>query len=140
MNAVPVVHVAAAIILDAEGRALMVRKQGTATFMQPGGKPEPGERPVDTIRRELSEELRLELAEEDVEYLGAFESAAANEPGHRVRADAFRVHAVAPLVERAAEIAELRWIGPGDLDTVPVAPLSTEYLLPLAWDPHHRRE
>ncbi|RLV55637.1 NUDIX domain-containing protein [Aeromicrobium phragmitis] len=113
----------------------MVRKHGTGTFMQPGGKPEPGERPVDTIRRELAEELELDLSEDDVEYLGAFESAAANEPGHRVRADAFRVRPVAPAVECAAEIAELRWIGPADLDIVPIAPLSTEFLLPLAWAP-----
>lgn len=102
--------------------------------MQPGGKPEPGERPVDTILRELAEELELELAEDDVEYLGAFESAAANEPGHRVRAEVFWVHPVGLRVRRAAEIAELRWIGPGDLDTVPLAPLSTECLLPLAWN------
>ncbi|MFD1858522.1 NUDIX hydrolase [Aeromicrobium camelliae] len=135
MSSSPVVHVAAAIILDAKGRALMVRKHGTRTFMQPGGKPEPGERAVDTIRRELAEELELDLAEEDVEYLGAFESAAANEPGHRVRADAFRVRVIDPAVTCAAEIAELRWIGPADLDTVPIAPLSTEFLLPMAWNP-----
>jgi hypothetical protein len=34
----PVIHVAAAVVLDADGHMLVVRKRGTAMFMQPGGK------------------------------------------------------------------------------------------------------
>jgi len=111
----------------------MVRKRGTTAFMQPGGKPEPGERPVDAIRRELAEELELIVGEDEVEYLGVFESAAANEPGHRVEAEVFWVHVRRPQVRGAAEIAEVRWIGPEDVATVTLAPLSIEHLLPLAW-------
>ncbi|MGP9650592.1 NUDIX domain-containing protein [Glutamicibacter sp. AOP38-B1-38] len=39
------------------GQVLAVRKRGTATFMVPGGKPEPGESPLDAGVREVSEEL-----------------------------------------------------------------------------------
>ncbi len=51
------IHVSAAVIMDADGRLLLVRKEGTTAFMQPGGKPEPGESPSETLSRELAEEL-----------------------------------------------------------------------------------
>ncbi|HEX3283446.1 MAG TPA: hypothetical protein VHT50_02015 [Mycobacterium sp.] len=42
MNSEPVIRVAAAVIRDARGRMLVVRKRRTAAFMQPGGKIMPG--------------------------------------------------------------------------------------------------
>lgn len=129
----PDIHVSAAVIVDAEGRVLVVRKHGTTRFMQPGGKPEPGESPVETLIRELQEELGLELAESDLRPLGRFASAAANEPGHRVVADAFATSVDPATVQVQAELAELRWITPDDAAALPLAPLSVEHLLPLAW-------
>ena len=38
-----VISVVAALIRDEDGRVLLVRKRGTAAFMQPGGKRDPGE-------------------------------------------------------------------------------------------------
>ncbi|GAB3600363.1 NUDIX hydrolase [Microbacterium tumbae] len=129
----PDIHVSAAIILDDDRRVLVVRKQGTTSFMQPGGKPEPGETAAQTLARELEEELGLRVAEDDLAPLGSFTSAAANEPGHRVVADAFRMTARPGDVSVRAELAELRWITPADVATLPLAPLSLEHLLPLAW-------
>ena len=37
-----VIRIAAGLLVDADGLALVVRKQGAAVFMQPGGKIEPG--------------------------------------------------------------------------------------------------
>lgn len=127
------IHVSAAVIVDDGGRVLVVRKHGTTRFMQPGGKPEPGETPAQTLIRELHEELGLVLDESALEPLGRFVSAAANEPDHRVIADAFSVSIASAEVAVQAELAELRWITPADAQTLPLAPLSTEHLLPLAW-------
>lgn len=129
----PDIHVSAAIIHDEDGRVLVVRKQGTTKFMQPGGKPEAGENPAQTLARELDEELGLKVDDAQLRPLGRFVSAAANEPGHRVIADAFALTIEAGTVTVQAELAELRWITPADVDTLPLAPLSTEHLLPLAW-------
>lgn len=129
----PDIYVSAAVITDPQDRVLVVRKKGTTRFMQPGGKPETGESPAETLIRELDEELGIQVTLEDLTSLGRFISAAANEPGHRVVADAFSVVVDASAVQVQAEIAELRWITRADVSSLPLAPLSTEHLLPLAW-------
>ena len=52
-NAAATIHIVAAVILDDRGRALVVRKHGASRFIQPGGKPEPGESPLQALAREL---------------------------------------------------------------------------------------
>lgn len=110
------ITVSAVILDDGTGRWLTVRKRGTAAFMHPGGKPEPGEDARAAAVREVAEELRLALDPDAVEYLGRIDTDAANEPGDALRAEVFR----APLPGEpvaAAEIEELRWIDPRPLAT-----------------------
>lgn len=133
----PDIHVSAAIITDATGRVLVVRKHGTERFMQPGGKPEAGETAAQTLTRELHEELGLRIDEHALRPLGVFVADAANEPGHRVIATAFATNAEPGDVQVQAELAELRWITPADAASLPLAPLSEEHLLPLAWPASH---
>lgn len=126
-----VIHVAAALTVDAAGRALMVRKRGTTMFMQPGGKIEPGESPLVCLRRELHEELGIAPAAEEFTWIGTFEQDAANEPGHRVLAEVYGLTIDAEAPVAAAEIAESRWIDPREPGDIDLAPLSRLSLLPL---------
>lgn len=123
------IHVSAAVIRDGDGRLLLVRKSGTTAFMQPGGKPEDGEDAATTLVREIREELGLRLDAADLEPLGSFAAAAANEPGFEVVAEVFAADIRDQTPVASAEIAELRWVGSDEIDQLEVAPLAREYFL-----------
>ena len=135
-----VVNVCAVAIRDERGYVLTVRKQGSDGFMMPGGKPEPGESPVQTACREVSEEIGLTPDPARMHYLGTLEAAALNESGFTVRAETFeyaptdeQYEQLATLVPQA-EIAELRWVDPAmarPSDIAAQAPLNTEQIFPL---------
>lgn len=124
-----VIRIAAALIEDGAGRILLVRKAGTAFFMQAGGKIEPGETPAAALLRELEEEIGLTVAESDLHPIGRFSAAAANEPGHSVDATVFRLRVDHSPVA-AAEIAEAIWVDAGSVDAMPIAPLLRNHILP----------
>jgi 8-oxo-dGTP pyrophosphatase MutT (NUDIX family) len=125
----PLILTVAAVIRDAAGRVLLVRKRDSQAFIQPGGKREPGEDSLATLARELAEELGVRLCAERAERLGEFEEAAANEPGRRVRAEVYLVEIDGEPVAQA-EIAELAWIDPAAPHPVRVAELSARHILP----------
>ncbi|NVN44708.1 NUDIX domain-containing protein [Asaia siamensis] len=126
----PVIHIAAALLHDGAGHLLLVRKQGTAAFMQPGGKIEPGETPCAALLRELDEELGLQASAEACRFLKRIEAPAVNEPGHTVRADLFALRWTG-AIKVAAEIAEARWVTPDDALSLSLAPLTRDCVLPL---------
>lgn len=125
----PPIRIAAALIDDGAGRMLLVRKTGTTAYMQAGGKIEPGETPLDALRRELAEEIGLAIT--DAPWIGRFQAPAANEPGCVVEAELF--HLTAPhQPAAAAEIAEALWVRIADADALPLAPMTRTHVLPIA--------
>jgi 8-oxo-dGTP pyrophosphatase MutT (NUDIX family) len=130
MTALPrTIRIAAAVLVGADGRVLLVRKRGTEIFMQPGGKLEPGEAPRAALVRELHEELNLEVDPDIASYLGSFSAPAAHEVNATVVAEVFRLPiATEPLPQ--AEIEEIHWVDPTNPGTLRLAILSRDHILP----------
>lgn len=123
-----VLDIVTAVIRDADGRMLLVRKRGTTAFMKPGGKRDAGEDDLTTLARELDEELGCRLVH--AELLGHFSAPAANEAGFTVRSATY-LAAVDGEIAARAEIEELAWIDPAAPGDRRLAPLLTEQVLPV---------
>ncbi|MYS85993.1 NUDIX hydrolase [Embleya scabrispora] len=121
----PLVVVAAAIV---HARRLMVvsKKAAPDLFYLPGGKPDPGESPLETLRRELDEELGARLVEP--RFLADVDSVAVLE-GLPMRLTVFATRLDREPVP-AAELADLRWTSGRD-DDLRLAPAVTDHILPL---------
>ena len=130
MSRLPV-EIVAALIRDAGGRVLLVRKAGTDAFMQPGGKREPGEDDLTALARELREELGCQMLRSSAVPVGVFRAPAANEPDREVVAAVYAVD-VEGRIAAQAEIAEMLWVDPRRLPSVALAPLTRDHILPLA--------
>lgn len=119
--------VVSAVALVRDGAVLTVRKKGTTRFMLVGGKPEPGETPLECAVRETAEEVSLAVT--DLELLGEFTSAAANEPGHELHSTVYAAELPGEPV-LAGEIEEMRWTSlDGDYDDL--APMLELNVMPL---------
>ena len=84
-----VIRIAAVVIENPYGKILSVRKRGTTALMLPGGKIEPGEKPIQTATREIFEEIGLDLPLSELTHLDTLTAPAANEPGASVCCDVF---------------------------------------------------
>jgi len=124
-----IIRIVAAVVCDDHGQTLLVRKRGTLTFMQPGGKRDPGESDLDALAREIAEELGCEIIPSEARHLGDFSAPAANEAGAIVEASLYAVSLRGDPVAQA-EIAELRWLDPIDPNPPPLAALTELHVLP----------
>ncbi len=125
------IKVVAALISDDAGRVLLVRKRGTAAFMQPGGKRDRGEDDIAALSREIAEELGCGLVRTSVRPLGEFDAIAANEPGFRVQACLYGIDVTGDITP-GREIDAMIWIDPSAPPDIPLAPLTRDHVLPLA--------
>jgi 8-oxo-dGTP pyrophosphatase MutT (NUDIX family) len=93
-----------------EGKLLSTRSRGKDRYYIPGGKREAGETDEQTLRREIREELTVELKPESVTYRGTFEAPA---HGHAadvlVRMTCYSASYTGHL-QPAAEIEEVIWL------------------------------
>ncbi len=126
-----IISVVAALIRDDAGRVLLVRKRGTAAFMQPGGKRDTGESDVAALSREIVEELGCRVMENSAQALGVFDCVAANEPEFQVRAAVYAVN-VEGAIKPQAEIDQVVWVDPRALPDLHFALLTRDHVLPLA--------
>jgi 8-oxo-dGTP diphosphatase len=102
------------------GRILCVRPHGRDVFFIPGGKREAGESDLQTLLREISEELTVRLRPETVAHVGTYEASESNglPGGAMVRMSCYTGDYTGTLAA-SSEIDELAWFSCADRPRVP---------------------
>jgi 8-oxo-dGTP pyrophosphatase MutT (NUDIX family) len=97
-----------------ERRLLVARNAGRDRFYLPGGKREPGESDLETLVRELDEELTVTVDPGTAAYVGTFEALAdARSDGLVVRLTCYTATHSGSLAP-SHEIDEIAWLSAGD--------------------------
>ena len=94
----------------ADGRILSTRTRGRDVYYLPGGKREPGESDVETLTREVAEELSVRIDPATAVHEGTFEAQAhGHSEGVVVRMTCYSAaHDGTPVP--TSEIEEVRWL------------------------------
>lgn len=100
------------------GKVLGARSHGKDAFYLPGGKREPGETDLDTLVREIDEELAVTIDRATAVHLGTFEAQAHGKAdGVTVRMACYTAdHTGTPTAGN--EIAEVAWLTYADRSRV----------------------
>lgn len=98
------------------GRILCARPRGRDVFYIPGGKREGAESDLETLRREISEELTVALLPGTVRHVGTYQ---AGSPGGPVVLMSCYTAGYTGTLAASSEIDELAWFGYADRPRVP---------------------
>jgi 8-oxo-dGTP diphosphatase len=110
-------------------RVLMTRSHGKDAYYLPGGKREPGESDATCLRREVREELSVDLKPETLRKLGVWEAQAHGKPeGVKIVMPCYEADYAGEL-QASAEIEEFVWLTHADRErTGPVGQIVFDWL------------
>ena len=111
----PMIDTVAWVHLE-NGRILCARPRGKDVFYIPGGKREGAESDLETLRREISEELTVALLPGTERHVGTYQAGAPG--GLLVRMSCYAAGYTGTLAA-SSEIDELAWFGYADRPRVP---------------------
>lgn len=107
-----------AFIHTENGKLLSSRSYGKDTFYIPGGKREHSESDLETLIREVKEELTVDIIPETVSLYGVFEAQAhGKSEGVIVRMTCYTAK-FEGTIQPSSEIEELRWLTMADTDII----------------------
>lgn len=93
-----------------DGAILSSRSRGKDVYYIPGGKREPGEGDIDTLVREIEEELAVTIVPDTAQHVGTFQAQA---HGHRLGTVVRMICYTADyegVLEASSEVEELVWL------------------------------
>jgi hydrolase, NUDIX family len=122
---------AKALIVDATGKILVLERSSTHPLFPhgadlPGGQVEPGETPLEAVRREIEEETGLGFAPSQLSV--AFEHILPHPDGQRLSYMCYAalVDGDAPEITLSWEHSSYQWLTPDDFMQQPITP-QTDY-------------
>lgn len=103
------IHKAGGVLLK-NRRFLMTRAKSKDFFIAPGGKVKSGESVQAALKRELKEELDIEVDVGDLEEFGTFYAPAAEDEDKYLQMDVFLVNKWSSKILPAGEVEEILWV------------------------------
>ena len=101
-----------------DGKVLSTRSKGKDKYYIPGGKRESGETDIETLVREVKEELSVDIVESSAKLYGVFEAQAHGKAeGVIVRMTCYTAEYTGEL-KADSEIAEIVWLTMEDIESV----------------------
>lgn len=101
-----------------DGRILSTRSKGKDKYYIPGGKREAGETDIETLVREVKEELSVDIIESSAKFYGTFEAQAHGKAeGVIVKMTCYTAEYSGEL-KADSEIAEIVWLTTEDIESV----------------------
>ena len=100
------------------GKILSTRSKGKDKYYIPGGKREAGESDIETLVREVKEELSVDIIESSAKLYGVFEAQAHGKAeGVIVKMTCYTAEFAGEL-KADSEIAEIVWLTTADMEAV----------------------
>lgn len=107
-----------AYIYIKDNKILSTLSKGKDTYYIPGGKRENNETDIETLLREIKEELDVNIRQETIKYYGTFEAQAHGKAeGVIVKMTCYTADFEGEL-KASSEIQEIKWLQYSDIDKV----------------------
>ena len=101
-----------------DGKILSTRSKGKDKYYIPGGKREAGESDIETLVREVKEELSVDIIESSAKLYGVFEAQVHGKAeGVIVKMTCYTAEFIGEL-KADSEIAEIVWLTTADIEAV----------------------
>ncbi|MDU6097497.1 MAG: NUDIX domain-containing protein [Staphylococcus epidermidis] len=126
------------LVEEKNHQLLLVQVRHRDKYYFPGGKIDEGESLVEALQRELKEELRLELAKDELEFIGTIVGEAYPQPNMLTELNGFKVNRAIDWskVETDHEITDMKWFDINDSENI--APAVERSLIKYLNRTHHR--
>lgn len=125
------IYIASAVILNTKNELLLVRKKGSNYFQLTGGKIDSNETEIETVIREIKEEIDLHVSIDQLTYLGEHETRAVNETDTIVHGSIFIIQITTNFTpEIGDEIEDFVWLNTSNYKNYQWAHLAEEFVQP----------
>jgi len=110
-------------------KILSTRSKGKDTYYIPGGKREAGETDEAALKREIKEELNIDIIPDSIKYMGAYKAQAhGHSKGVMVKMTCYAADFIGKI-KPSSEIEEVAWLTHKDKDkSSPVDKIIFDYL------------
>lgn len=122
-----IIKFAAVIIRD--GKYLIAKPQDSDTWINVGGKPEGDETPEECLKREIMEELSVNVVSQPELYLESPFTPAVSDPNIQVKIIWYRLNIEGEPVA-SSEIGEIHWLAKNETEELQLSPQIKEFLIP----------